>query len=100
MDHGRQDKRRRQNTINVTVPENKKNYRRTGTIEITAGSDNAEYNVAGHKTLNITVTQDPAIIIKITAAKVERIQDGTYIITDNIITHKPENISITDTKPR
>lgn len=78
------------NTINVTVPENKKNYRRTGTIEITAGSDNAEYNVAGHKTLNITVTQDPAIIIKITAAKVERIQDGTYIITDNIITHKPE----------
>lgn len=70
-------------TITVTVAENKKNYRRTGTIEITAGSDNAEYNVAGHKTLNITVTQDPAFIINITNAKVENIQNGNYIITDD-----------------
>lgn len=70
-------------TINVTVAENKNCYKRSGTIKITAKSDDGKDNVAGHKTLSVQVTQDAAIISNIIGTEVEIIQDGDYIITDD-----------------
>lgn len=73
-------------TFNATVTSNNNFNRRSGYIKIKAGGDEPKNNVAGHKTSTLLITQEgkqETIKINILDTKIERIQDGSYIITTN-----------------
>ena len=72
-------------TVSVTAGENSDYEARTGMVQVTAGTTEPTGGVAGVKTTTFAVSQQSrqgAVNFNVIEAKVERIQDGRYVIAD------------------